>query len=200
MRNRFAADDSRCKELSSRLQDSTAFATPGKGRFARGGAASAGVIGRRIARRPVGGNDGQGKGAARNLSTSSRPPSRDLYAGKLKREAVLIAFLRRMSQQSAFVVMGPGSRPGRRFVYDVLARHKSHRFNFQTIRHARAQLRDLAECFFREVFIYFPPSKQRAQGMPGARDLPICPSGQITCARTKGSGRVQRGWIGLRII
>jgi hypothetical protein len=134
------------------------------------------------------GNDGQRKGAARNLSTSSRPPSRDLYAGKLKREAVLIAFLRRMSQQSAFVVMGPGSRPGRRFVYDVLARHKSHRFNFQTVRHARAQLRDLAECFFREVFIYFPPSKQRAQGMPGARDLPICPSGQITCARTKDPG------------
>jgi hypothetical protein len=29
--------------------------------------------------------------------------------------------------------------------------------------------RDLAECFFREVFIYFPPSKQRAQGMPGGR-------------------------------
>jgi hypothetical protein len=30
-------------------------------------------------------------------------------------------------------------------------------------------LLDLAECFFREVFVCFPPSKQRAQGMPGGR-------------------------------
>jgi hypothetical protein len=52
----------------------------------------------------------------------------------------------------------------------------------------KTHFRDLAECFFREVFIYFPPSKQRAQGMPGARDLLICPSGQITCARTKDPG------------
>src|ERR1700731_484025 len=38
------------------------------------------------------------------------------------REAVLVAFLRRASHQPAFVVMGPGSRPGRRIVVDALAR------------------------------------------------------------------------------
>ena len=43
------------------------------------------------------------------------------------------------------------------------------------------RLRDLAECFFREVFIYFPPSPMRAQGMPGAR----CARG-LVC---NGSGR-----------
>src|SRR6202035_5481199 len=52
---------------------------------------------------------------------------RDPYAGKLMREAVLVAFLRRMSQQPTFVVMGPGSRPGRRIVVDALARDKRSR-------------------------------------------------------------------------
>src|SRR6202035_39471 len=46
------------------------------------------------------------------------------------REAVLVAFLRRMSQQPTFVVMGPGSRPGRRVVVDALARHKSPQIQF----------------------------------------------------------------------
>src|SRR6202166_1062113 len=78
-------------------------------------------------------------GLLRNLSTSSRPPSRDPRvsacahrdAGKFMRDAVLVAFPRRASQQPTFVVMGPGSRPGRRFRYDALPRHTSHRFDFQ---------------------------------------------------------------------
>ena len=60
--------------------------------------------------------------AAATRTMSSRPPSRDPYAGNFMREAVLVAFLRRASQQPAFVVMGPGSRPGRRIVVDALAR------------------------------------------------------------------------------
>jgi hypothetical protein len=54
------------------------------------------------------------------------------------REAVLVAFLRRTSHQPAFVVMGPGSGPGRRIVYDALARPNPMDSTFKQLNHVIA--------------------------------------------------------------
>ena len=140
------------------------------------------------------------------------PAKAGTHAGKFMREVGPVAFLRRTSQQRAFVVMGPGTRPGRRIVYDALARtnpmdstfkqpnhviaeptgranarsddrlreaiHSTASGKLDCFRCARAMTlrhnsRDLAECFFRELFNYlFPPSPNGGRRECRAPDAP----------------------------
>jgi hypothetical protein len=54
-------------------------------------------------------------------------------------------------------------------------------------------LRILAACFLREVFVYFSPSNQRAQGMPGAR----CTRSLAYDKKTKYTSVVTTGHTGI---
>jgi hypothetical protein len=123
---------------------------------------------------------------------SSRPPSRDPRvsacahrdAGKFMREALLVAFVRRASQQPAFVAMGPGSRPGRRFVYDALARHKSHKLKFQSAAVRRHSFAISPNAFFaRYSFISRPPNRGRRECR--APDAPAVSCAMVVVERTR---------------
>jgi hypothetical protein len=82
--------------------------------------------------------------------------------------------------------MGPGSRPGRRIVYDALARHKSHRFNFQTASFADTASRS-RRAFSREFCLETPALRSEGAGNAGRPMRPIAACATIVVERTRVS-------------